>query len=140
MQHVLLLVICVLLEGSVTTLPLTLLLLIVLYCLTRADWIFIAAFVAGIILDVFLIRPLGVSSIFFLSTLLLIFLYQRKFEITSMYFMAGAQILCSMCYLWIFGGLSGIGDMMIVFLLGISTAIFMKRGIYKHATNVIERD
>src|SRR5262245_36757173 len=84
------------LQGSVTTIPLLLGLLLVWYCLTQEKWIFIVAFFSGIFLDVFLVRQIGVSSLFFLVVLYLLFLYQRKFEISSYYFILFADFIATL--------------------------------------------
>ena len=99
----LLLCISVLLEGTVTTLPLVFVCLLCLTILQRNALIFFFAFVSGIFLDVFALRPLGETSIFLLTVTLLIILYQRKYEINSYPFVIIASFLGSFAFLFIFG-------------------------------------
>ena len=98
----LLLLISVLLEGTVTALPLVLLCLICMTIVMRGSWIFFFAFIAGIFLDTFALRQLGEASIFLLSVIFLILLYQRKYEINSYPFVFIASFLSSLLYLFTF--------------------------------------
>jgi rod shape-determining protein MreD len=104
MQYLLyvLLGIAVLLEGSITSLPLVLSMLLVLAVNLRKQDVFVAAFLAGFLLDVLLVRPVGVTSIFFLCMLLLVFLYEKKYEIKSLFFVVLFAGLSSALYLMIF--------------------------------------
>lgn len=81
-----LLIIAVILQGTVTSLPLVLLCLILLAVKTRTSDVFLIAFLSGLILDIMLVHPIGESSIFFLTVLLVIFLYERKYELSSLVF------------------------------------------------------
>ncbi|CAN5203797.1 hypothetical protein BH11PAT1_BH11PAT1_1720 [soil metagenome] len=91
--------IALLLEGIVTTLPLTLLALIILLLQKRAEWIFLLAFGSGLVLDILTLRPLGQTSIFFLIFLFLMLLYERKYEIQSMPFVMAVSGIGSVAYL-----------------------------------------
>lgn len=97
------LLLAIILEGSLTFLPLVFLVLLVLAVKERESWIFSAAFFAGIILDVFYLKTVGTTSIFFLSFLFLVLLYQRKFEIATYTFIAVSSFLGSALYLFLFG-------------------------------------
>jgi hypothetical protein len=98
----LLLLISVLLEGTVTALPLVLLCLICMTISLRSSIIFFPAFIAGIFLDAFALRSIGGASIFLLITIFLILLYQRKYEINSYTFVLIASFLSSLVYLFLF--------------------------------------
>jgi hypothetical protein len=98
-----LLTITIFLEGTVTTLPLVLVCLLCLTILLRNPFMFFIAFLSGFFLDVFAIRPVGQTSIFFLLVVLLIFLYQRKYEINSYPFVILASFIGSFFYLFMFG-------------------------------------
>ncbi|MCL6096302.1 MAG: rod shape-determining protein MreD [Patescibacteria group bacterium] len=91
-----------LLEASVTTLPLVFLTLLCLAILTRKEWIFVIAFIAGVVLDVFSFRLLGESSLYFIGYIFLVFLYQRKFEIATKHFVFASSLLGSLGYLLLF--------------------------------------
>lgn len=104
MQYPLYLLLCIaiLLEGSVTSLPLVLSMLLVLAVNVHKQDVFVAAFLAGFLLDVMLVRPVGLTSIFFLCMLLLVFLYEKKYEIKSLFFVVIFAGLSSALYLMIF--------------------------------------
>lgn len=90
-----LLIIAVIIQGTVTSLPLVLFTLILLAVKVRSSDVFLYAFVSGIVLDIMLVHPLGVSSIFFLSALLVIFLYERKYELSSLIFVLSVTAVMS---------------------------------------------
>lgn len=90
------------LESSVTTLPLVFLTLFCLAVLTRKEWIFVIAFIAGVLLDALSFRVLGQSSLYFILYIFLVFLYERKFEISTKYFVFIASFLGSFGFLIIF--------------------------------------
>lgn len=93
----------VIIEGSVTTLPLTLIFLLFLTVVKRQEWIFLLAFVAGILLDVFAFHPLGISSFYFVVFIFLLLLYQRKYETATMPFIGIAAFFGSCAYLFVTG-------------------------------------
>ncbi|MDP2649478.1 MAG: hypothetical protein Q8P10_01400 [bacterium] len=99
----LLLFFLVFLEGSITTIPLVLDVLLVLYVLLRSPWIFLAAFLGGLFLDISLVNHPGNTSIFFLVFLLIVNLYERKFEISNVYFILIYSFLGSLIFLKISG-------------------------------------
>lgn len=92
----------IILESSVTTLPLVLIFLLFLAVFVRSESVFLTAFFAGILLDALTLRTLGSSSAFFLLILFLIFLYERKFEIGTIYFVVIATFFSSLIYLLVF--------------------------------------
>lgn len=97
------LLLAIILEGSLTFLPLVFLVLLVVAVKERQSWIFFLAFFAGIILDVFYLKTVGTTSIFFLSFLFLLLLYQRKFEIATYPFIAVSSFLGSFIFMIILG-------------------------------------
>lgn len=90
------------LESSITTLPLVFLTLLCFAVLTRKEWIFVIAFIAGLALDALSFRALGQSSLYFILYIFLVFLYERKFEISTKYFIFIASFLGSFGFLIIF--------------------------------------
>lgn len=96
-------IISIFLEGTVTNLPLVFISLVILTIAMRNLFLFILAFVAGIFLDTFALRTLGMTSIFLLFYVLLMLLYQRKYEINSYPFVMLATFAGSLIYLSIFG-------------------------------------
>ncbi|MDP3726861.1 MAG: hypothetical protein Q8Q96_00930 [bacterium] len=85
-----------------TTLPLAFILLVVFYALKRETWLFIAAFFAGILLDLILVRTIGTSSLFFVIFLFVEEIYGRKFETQTLPFVLLAAFIGSIFYLLIF--------------------------------------
>lgn len=80
------------LEASLFSLPFLLLCLIFFGVFYKESWIFPVAFLFGIVLDMLLFRTVGVTSLFFLCVLGVVFLYQRKFETQSIPFL--------LCFSW----------------------------------------
>lgn len=97
-----LLAISILLEGTLLTLPLTLVCLICLTIFKRDTSVFAIAFIAGIFLDIFHVQPIGGTSIFFVCALFLILLYKKKYEIYSIPFVMLSTLFGSFLYLTIF--------------------------------------
>lgn len=87
-------------EGTVTMLPLVVISLLCLAILTRSSMVFVSAFVAGILLDAFALRPLGLTSLFLVTFVFLILLYQRKYEIYSYQFVVVASFLGGLLFLF----------------------------------------
>lgn len=109
-------------QGSITTLPLLLIVLLLLYIFYRHEIVFLLAFISGVILDSLLVRSVGQSSIFFLSFLFLVFLYQRKFEISSYYFIFFSLFGGSCFYFFLFYGYINIFPSF--FLAGFGIGVF----------------
>lgn len=97
------LIIAGILESSITTLPLTLLILIFAGVVTRSNNIFGLAFLSGLALDLLSFRTIGLSSIYFVSFIFVIFLYQKKFEIETLYFIVIFSFLGSLGFLILIG-------------------------------------
>lgn len=95
--------IAVLLEGSVTTLPLVLIVLLCLTIVRRDAIVFSLAFIAGIFLDIVTVQTIGRSSLFFTVMVFLILLYQRKYEINSYPFVFFACLVGSFVFLFMMG-------------------------------------
>lgn len=105
------------LEGSLTSLPLVLSALIIFRAIIKSDLIYLLAFVSGIFLDIFLVRHLGQTSIIFLVIFFLTSLYEKKFEVDSLLFVTIATCLTSFFYLSIYttpDRLAQVGVMMIL--------------------------
>lgn len=96
---VLLFVISLILQGSVTTIPLVLILLLNLFIATKKTSVFVIAFFCGLLLDTMLGNPLGQTSIFYLLFLAIVFLYERKFDIQTFPFIFISSFLGSFAYL-----------------------------------------
>lgn len=97
------LLIALLLEGTVTTLPLVLIVLLCWTSIRRDANVFSVAFFAGIMLDIVALHTIGQSSLFFTIMIFLVFLYQRKYEINSYPFVVFATFFGSLVFLFITG-------------------------------------
>jgi cell shape-determining protein MreD len=102
-SSLLLLILALILEVSLTTIPLVFLVLLSLAVLQKDVIIFPIAFLLGIFLDLFTFQTLGSSSAILIIFLFLVLLYQRKFEIATNYFIFAASFLGSFIILLILG-------------------------------------
>ena len=89
--------------SGITTIPLSIPLLIVCSVIFRRPSIFFIAFALGLLLDLFLLRPLGQTGLFFIFAILTVFLYERKFETQTLTFVFISSFLGSLIYLIVFG-------------------------------------
>jgi cell shape-determining protein MreD len=96
------LLVTILIESTFTTVPITLILLINYLVLEKKSWVFAAAFFAGLALDILSLRFLGSTSLFFVSLLFIINLYERKFETFNVFFILFSSFVASFLYLNIF--------------------------------------
>lgn len=90
------------LESTSIPLPVSFIFLLLLTVWKRDESIFFLAFLCGILLDILMVRNIGVSSLFFLVTVFLILSYQRKYEIHSFQFVSVASFIGSLIYLILF--------------------------------------
>ncbi len=95
-------IIFVILEVSVTTIPLTLILLLNFAVASRKTQVFVFAFILGILIDIMLGNAVGQTSIFYIIFLSVVFLYDRKFDIQTFPFVFIASFLGSFLYLVIY--------------------------------------
>jgi cell shape-determining protein MreD len=91
------------LEVSVTTIPVIFLVLLCLTVILRANWLFVLAFVFGLLFDLLSFKTLGISSAFLTAFLFLVLLYQSKFEITTGYFVFTTSFVGSLLFLLLQG-------------------------------------
>lgn len=96
---IILLAFAILLEGTVTTLPLVLICLISFTVMKRDTSVFLPAFIAGLLLDIFHVQQAGTSSIFYICFLFLILLYKKKYEIYSTPFVLMATFFGAFLFL-----------------------------------------
>lgn len=106
-------------ETTLLQLPLVLMSLLLLGVLYKERWIFLAAFLTGILLDMLAFRTVGISSLFFVTMLGLVFLYERKFEIQSFFFVGIATSILSLIFMMIFGSTNIILQLIFVELVSL---------------------
>ncbi|MBI2443197.1 MAG: hypothetical protein HYV40_04815 [Candidatus Levybacteria bacterium] len=128
-----LLLLAVIVEGTVVSLPFVLSLLIVFHIVYRSWWVLVAAFVAGLLLDSMLFRQLGQSSLLFLSLLFLMIVYERRFEVQSKLFFLLAQGFGISSYLLFFGSSAFVLQTLLIVLFGcIVFLMFGRKTIPSH--------
>lgn len=89
----------ILLEGTITTIPLVFNILLVWFVLSRDNGIFFLSFVCGVLLDSLGVQKIGISSLYFVVALFVIILYEKKFETKTMPFVLLFSFLGSLGYL-----------------------------------------
>ncbi len=91
------------LQSSLTTVPVLLVILLLLSIEKRDGSVLAIAFFVGLLYDLLTVQSLGVSSLFFVCFVFIILLYQKKYEIDTLYFVAFASFFGSLLYLVLFG-------------------------------------
>ena len=105
---VILILTSIVLQSSVTTLPLVILFFLNAAVVAKKTWIFPMAFLAGLVLDVLLLNPLGGTSIFLVILLFVVLLYDKKFDIQTFPFVFLASFIVSLIYFIVIGHTSNI--------------------------------
>ena len=95
---VILLLISMLLQALVTTLPLVILFFLNAAVVTKETWIFPASFFAGLVLDALLLNPMGTTSLFLAIFLFIVLLYDKKYDIQTFPFVFLASFTGSLIY------------------------------------------
>ncbi len=99
-----LLAVFILLQGTLISLPLVLDLLLILYIYKKSEWVLIVAFISGFLVDILTVRQLGSTALFYLISLILVFLYERKYEIQTKEFTFFFSFLAGLLYFKFFEG------------------------------------
>lgn len=100
---VLIVFLSLILQASYTSIPLLPGVLLLLHLFKRAEWVFVFALVLGVLLDIVLVRKIGISSLFFIGFLTIISIYERKLEIYTKEFVGIVSFLGGVGYLLILG-------------------------------------
>ncbi len=87
-------ILALLLEVTVVRLPLVLFLLLIIFVRKKNSELFVFALFIGILLDILNLQRIGITSIFFLSLLFLVHLYDRKYEINTLPFVLISCVGC----------------------------------------------
>lgn len=93
----------VIFEASVTSIPLTLAALVLFSFFLKKESSFVLAFLSGILLDILSFQTIGTSSVFFLFSTFVVYLYQTKIEQSSI-FVFIASFISGILYLFIVKG------------------------------------
>ena len=89
--------------SGITTIPSSVAFLAVSTVVFKKSWVFFVALGLGLLLDLVNLRPLGYTGLIFAIFVLVIWLYERKFETRTLTFIFIATFLGSLVYLKIFG-------------------------------------
>ena len=98
------LILALILQGSVTTLPLILVVLLNFAVSSKRKSIFFLAFLSGLALDIMLLNILGQTSVFLILFIAIIIIYEKKYDIQTYPFVFIASFLGSLAYFILFGG------------------------------------
>lgn len=93
----------IVLLSTLTTVPFSIAILVISTVIFRKPWVFFAAFILGLFLDLSLLAPLGQTSLLFAVFIFTLFLYERKFETQTLTFVFFTTFLGSLTYLKVFG-------------------------------------
>ena len=98
-----LLTLALILESTITTIPLIFVTLLCLTVVLKENWMFFFAFIFGLMLDLVTFKTPGLSSSFFVVFLFSVLLYRSKFEIATNYFVLASSFIGSFIFLLIAG-------------------------------------
>lgn len=85
-------------EGTITTIPLALCILVVLATKADKTSVLLTAFLSGMFLDILRVRAVGQTSLVLVTFLFFIFLYENKYETNTLPFIAAATFIGSVLY------------------------------------------
>ncbi len=119
------------LESTIITVPLTLLIIIFSAVTLKNNDVFILAFISGLLLDILTLGTIGLTSAFFVSFVMLIFLYQKKFEIESLSFVSMAAFIGSIVYLFLTNSNHLVPESLFATFLMFSSFFIFKKTIKK---------
>lgn len=100
---VILAVLALFMEAVFFALPLLLVSIIVLSVLIKETFVYVLAFTLGLLFDSMTLQTLGTTSLFLLSVLFLVSLYERKFETRNVPFVLLISTIATVSYLLVFG-------------------------------------
>lgn len=89
--------------SVLSTIPIIVGVILCLTVISKNPWVFLAAILGGLFVDLLGLRTLGATSLFLVVFAFMIFLYQRRFEIQTVPFVFLACFIGSMVYLIVFG-------------------------------------
>ena len=83
-------------QAVFSSLPFGLIVLFVLLVIKKDPYIFVAAFIFGILLDIFLLRIIGSTAVFYMAFLFFVNLYEKKIESENVFFVVVFTFLGSL--------------------------------------------
>jgi hypothetical protein len=106
-------------ETTIWKIPFVLLLLLQIAIFFQIEWTFFIALLLGIFVDALSFRQIGTTSIFFLGFLLLIFLYEQKFELRTPAFVILMSFLGSFFYCLFFLHTHFLSQVLLSIIIGV---------------------
>lgn len=91
-----------LLESMVTTMPLGIMIVVLLFLSHHESMAIALSFVYGILLDTMRVGMIGETTLIYLAILSVIYLYNRKFEVTAPFFVFLVSFCGSIVFLRVF--------------------------------------
>lgn len=121
------LIISMLLESTIVSLPLVFLIILFAAVVLKNNDVFILAFFSGLFLDFLTLGTIGLSGLYFITVVMLIFLYQKKFEIESLNFVTITALMGSLGYLILTHSVSIFSEVLFSTFLVFLAFIFYKK-------------
>lgn len=97
------LLVATLFEMTVVTMSIVLIVLLLFFLQKKEAYVLTGAILAGLLLDASAVRAIGISSIFLTGFLLVVLLYERKYETDSIPFVFFAAFFGSFAYCVLIG-------------------------------------
>lgn len=89
-------------EANIASYPLWIPLFLVVIVSYRPEAVFTVALICGALLDMLLVRSLGLTGLFGLCVALLCFAYEKKYEVRSLMFILIASMILCVIYCFVF--------------------------------------
>lgn len=121
-------------HATILSVPIFVSALLLVYIFKKESWAFPLGFLGGIFLDIMTVRDLGISSLFLLFFVLIIALYQNKFEIKTIPFVLLATFLGTLFYLILFDYNFVLGQSLINAFLAGGIFLFLEKKLNKKIT------
>jgi len=131
------LLVAVLLEITFSSLPFTVIVLILMLFFKKDDYIYYVFFIVGFLMDILLLRNLGLTSFFYLCTIGVVYLYRRKFETTSFPFVVFISFFSSFFYLLMFSDKLIFLQSVFSMFVSIISFMFAYKYLYKKKKNYL---
>lgn len=119
------------LQGTLVSVPLLVSAVVISSVMFRSIWYVLAVFILGIAFDVLTLQRVGQTSLYLLALVVLIELYDRKFETRTLPFVLSFCFLAIGLYLIIFGSYSFVVQLVIAMLFAaFFYFLFVKLGFF----------
>ena len=89
-------------EANIAQYPLWIPLFVVVIVAYRPEVVFTVSLVSGFLLDILLVRLLGMTGLFGICIALLCFAYERKYQVQSLWFIVIASMVLTLVYCLVF--------------------------------------